>query len=84
MRDHGICFQIFADFDLLLKELFLIHCFFVFRRGRDESRLGLRNWMKKGWDKSVSYFCPTLVFLKFPKNLTFGRRLFERGWDRSV
>jgi len=23
-------------------------------------------------------------FLKFPKNLTFGRRLFERGWDRSV
>ena len=23
-------------------------------------------------------------FLKFQKNLTFGRRLFERGWDRSV
>ncbi|WP_347008820.1 hypothetical protein, partial [Enterococcus durans] len=22
-------------------------------------------------------------FLKFQKNLTFGRRLFERGWDRS-
>ncbi len=47
MRDHGIRFQIFADFDLLLKELFLIHCFFVFRRGRDESRLGLRNWLQR-------------------------------------
>ncbi|AKX86320.1 hypothetical protein LIANG_09205 [Enterococcus durans] len=46
-------FSNFVDFDLLLKEMFLIHCFFVFRRGRDESRLGLRNWMKKGWDRSV-------------------------------
>ncbi|KAA9191100.1 hypothetical protein EGW35_11560 [Enterococcus durans] len=25
----------------------MIHCFFVFRRGRDKSRLGLRNWIKK-------------------------------------
>ncbi|WP_231436949.1 hypothetical protein, partial [Enterococcus durans] len=29
-------------------------------------------------------YCSFFFFLKFPKNLTFGRRLFERGWDRSV
>ena len=36
-------------------------------------------------DKNEQYAFVLLVFfLKFPKNLTFGRRLFERGWDRSV
>ena len=39
--------------------------------------------IERGRDKSVSYFCPTLVF-EIPENLTLERRLFERGWDRSV
>ena len=37
------------------------------RRDRDKSRLGLRNWRKKGWDRSVSYFCPTFLFLRLVK-----------------
>ena len=53
------------------------------KKSRDKSHLGLRNWRKRGWDKSNKHFCPNL-FLNFPKNLTFERRLFERGWDRSV
>ncbi|MCG3448189.1 hypothetical protein LGV83_09225 [Enterococcus durans] len=37
-----------------------------------------RLFVFKEWDKSVSYFCPMLVFfLKFPKNLAFGRLLFK-------
>ena len=43
----------------------------IIDRGRDKSRLGLRNCRKT----SNTLFV-LLVFLKFPKNLTFGRRLF--------
>ncbi len=44
-----------------------------FNRGRDKSRLGLRNWRKNEQYKNriVRFF-----FLKFSTNLTFGRRLF--------
>ncbi|MCJ2171008.1 hypothetical protein, partial [Enterococcus durans] len=48
------------------------------KRDRDKSCLGLRNWIKK---RTIRFLYCSL-FLKFPKNLTFGRRLFERGWDR--
>ena len=53
------------------------------KRDRDKSHLGclgLRNWRKK----TNNTFFVLFVFLKVPKKMTFGRRLFERGWDKSV
>ncbi len=44
-----------------------------------QSRLGLRNFKK-----NEQYVFVLLVFFEIPENLTFGRRLFERGWGRSV
>ena len=59
------------NIDLFFEEV--VFAFTIEVRGRDKSRLGLRNWREK--TNNTFLYCS--FFLKFPKNLTFGRRLFE-------
>ncbi len=49
----------------------------LLKRGRDKSRLGLRNWRENRLGQKCFLLLSHAFFLRFPKKLTFGRRLFE-------